>query len=228
MRRIAAKTPRSIQASLALGLTLAVLGCGRAAPPVGGTDEPATALRTDSEKTGEAIYGRENCSRCHTLFDRPRGGGPTTLRGGSAPESIGSRVGPDLGLEGHRRSDEWQYAHLYAPSALMAGSRMPASRHLFRPEAGRPVPTNEAVELVAYLQALGRARRDVWAEARRREPAVPPPPHADDTLVRRGEELYREHCAACHGPDGDGRGVMAGFFTFAPRDLVAARHRFRS
>jgi mono/diheme cytochrome c family protein len=233
MCRTAHRSSKFLPASLALGLTLAASGCGKdrsdsRVQPSESEKGPATVLLTEVQKTGEAIYKRENCGRCHTLFDRPRTEGETPRPGGASAEALGSRVGPDLGLEGHRRSDEWQYAHLYAPSALVPASRMPASRHLFRPSGGRPVPTDEAVNLVAYMQALGRARRDVWAEWRRSEPVVPSPPGVDETLMRRGDELYRDHCAACHGIDGDGRGALADFFSFKPRDFTAGRYRFKS
>jgi mono/diheme cytochrome c family protein len=189
---------------------------------------PPAALATKSERAGEEVFRRENCGRCHTLFDRPPPTGDVNLPSGPAVDLLDSRVGPDLGLEGHRRSDDWHYAHLYSPGVLVPGSRMPASRHLFRPVAGRPVPTPEGRDLVAYLQALGRAQRDVWAEWRRREPDIPALPPVDGALVRRGAELYGRHCHPCHGGEGDGRGELAGFFTFPPRDLVAGRYRFKS
>lgn len=171
-----------------------------------------------------AIYRRENCARCHTQFDRAARDGRLVLPPSPVSETAGleSRVGPDLGLEGHRHSDEWHYAHLYAPEMVVPGSRMPASRHLFRPAGGLPAPTREGRDLVAYLQALGRGRRDVWAEWRGREVEVPAPPAVDGTLAARGRELYRRHCAACHGESGDGRGGAAAFFSIAPRDLTAA------
>jgi mono/diheme cytochrome c family protein len=190
--------------------------------------EPATVLVTAEERAGEALYRGENCGRCHTLFDRPAPEGRFDLPGGPDLDPMASRVGPDLGLEGHRRSDAWHYAHLYAPGALIPGSRMPASRHLFRSEGGRPTPTREAVALVAYLQALGRARRDLWAEWRRSEPPVPDPPVVDGEMMRRGGALYRKHCASCHGEAGDGRGELAEFFDFPPRDFVQGWYRFRS
>jgi len=199
-----------------------------AAAPPGAPDKPDTVLTTDSERSGEAIYRRENCARCHTLFDRPPAGGGLDLPRGAVVEDTGSRVGPDLGLEGHRRSDDWHYAHLYAPDAIVRGSRMPASRHLFRPQGGLPVPTGEAADLVAYLQALGRSRRDIWAEWRRREPDIPAPPDVDEELLRRGIELYGRKCAACHGEAGDGRGANSGLFVFPPRDFTAAQFRFKS
>lgn len=98
---------------------------------------------------------------------------------------------------------------------------MPASRHLFRPSGGLPAPTPEARDLVAYLQALGRGRRDIWAEWRRHEVDVPIPPAVDGSLAGRGQDLYRRHCAACHGEAGDGRGGAAPFFTVAPRNFTA-------
>jgi cytochrome c oxidase cbb3-type subunit 2 len=107
---------------------------------------------------------------------------------------------------------------------------MPASRHLFRTgQAGAPEPTEEARQLVAYLQTLGRQRRDVWAEFRSREPLIPGPgdaPAAD--RLERGDRLYRQHCAACHGAGGDGRGPAAALLLFPPRDFTAGLYRFRS
>ncbi|PYT11204.1 MAG: hypothetical protein DMF51_16125 [Acidobacteria bacterium] len=153
----------------------------RAAALPGASDHPDTVLATDRERSGEAIYRRENCARCHTLFDRPRD---------AVVEDTGSRVGPDLGLEGHRRSDDWHYAHLYAPDAVVRGSRMPASRHLFRD--------------------------------------TPAPPAVDEELLRRGIDLYRGQCAACHGEAGDGRGAIAPLFVFKPRDFTASQFRFKS
>ncbi len=43
--------------------------------------------------------------------------------------------------------------------------------------------------------------------------AGPPAARAD------GKQLYRRHCAACHGPDGRGDGPDAGLFATRPRDL---------
>jgi mono/diheme cytochrome c family protein len=234
MRRPKTRSPRSLgrYAVLVAAIVLPA-GCAGDRPDGSGTREdrvlgPATLLVTPDERAGETIFRSEHCDRCHTLFDRPGPDGRIDLPGGPDVDLLASRVGPDLGLEGHRRSDEWQYAHLYAPSDLVPGSRMPASRHFFRPEGGRPAPAPEAVSIVAYLQALGRARRDVWAEWRRHEPPIPDPPVVDDDLVRRGGTLYRTHCASCHGAAGDGRGELAEFFGFAPRDFVRGRYRFRS
>ena len=176
------------------------------------------------------MYRREGCARCHTLFDLPPEDGPAVLPGAPEEGLIGSRVGPDLGLEGHRRSDDWHMAHLYAPEIVVPGSRMPASRHLFRAgAAGEIAPSEDALRLVEYLQALGRTRRDVWAEFRSRDPGVPAPDRAGEgDRLERGKRLYAEHCVTCHGASGDGRGPAAPLLLFPPRDFTAGYYRFRS
>lgn len=182
------------------------------------------------ERMGEEVYRSEHCDRCHTTRDAPPVSGTAALPVPALPELFDSRVGPDLGLEGHRRSDDWQYAHLYAPDVLVPGSRMPSSRHLF--EAGPalpPRPKPEAVRLVAWLQALGRGRRDVWAEFRSREPLIPEPPRDDArALDEAGARLYSRHCVMCHGEAGDGGGAAAALLRFPPRDLRRGDFHFRS
>jgi mono/diheme cytochrome c family protein len=107
---------------------------------------------------------------------------------------------------------------------------MPASRHLFTiGEGGLPLPAHDALHLVAYLQGFGRERRDVWAEFRSREPEIPAPEEvADATRLEHGRQLYVEHCAACHGDAGDGRGPASPLLLFPPRDFTAGDYRFRS
>jgi mono/diheme cytochrome c family protein len=192
--------------------------------------EPPARPQTAQEQAGRAIYDRENCARCHALLGQPRGSGPDDLPAPPPAAAIPSRVGPDLGLEGHRRSDDWQLAHLYAPDVLVPGSPMPASRHLFRvAEGGLPVPADEARALVAWLQSLGRGRRDVWAEFRAREPEIPAPEAAPQgERLELGGRLYARHCVACHGEAGDGRGPAAPLLARPPRSFVSAAYRFRS
>ncbi len=215
-----------------VAVLLAAAGCERApsvapAPSVG-DDARRTGITTPEERAGRTIYARENCARCHTQFDRVA---PDGAIAETAPPEAGwiSRVGPDLGLTGHRRSDDWHYAHLYAPAVLVRGSPMPASRHLFREgQDGRQAPTAEAIALVAYLQSLGRDEIDPRARLRRREPEIPAPPPAGTDLLERGDRLYGRHCAACHGDAGDGRGEAAPLLLFPPRDFTTAHYRFRS
>jgi len=146
------------------------------------------------------------------------------------PGPLDSRVGPDLGLEGHRRSDDWHAAHLYAPDVLVPGTRMPASRHLFAPGGSLPPQLNDdGRALVSWLQGLGRARRDVYAGFRAAEPEIPAP-GAVAVAARReqGRRLYALWCVPCHGETGDGRGPAAALLAVPPRDLTAGRFRFKT
>jgi mono/diheme cytochrome c family protein len=226
-------------AALAVALALSLTTC--AGEPSGDGAGGATAITaaggagpgrplTGEERAGEAIYRRENCARCHTLFDAPPPEGPVSLPVPPTPSALDARVGPDLGVEGHRRSDDWHHAHHYAPDVVVPGSRMTAYRHLFRPGPdGRPEPTADARRLVAWLQTLGRERRDVWAEVRLRDPAIPAPDgRPDGERLALGARLYARHCVACHGVRGDGRGPAAALLARPPQDFTAAAQRFRS
>lgn len=223
----------AFEAALLLVLILILAtGCERApsVPPtpsrLDASGQPGRA--TPEERAGRRIYERDNCARCHTLFNQV--GPDGTIAEAARPEAgWTSRVGPDLGLVGHRFSDDWHYAHLYAPGAVVRGSPMPASRHLFQPgQGGRPAPTPEGVALVVYLQSLGRDTSDPRARLRRREPAIPAPPSAGSDLLERGDRLYGRLCAACHGDAGDGRGEAAALLLFPPRDFTTGHYRFRS
>lgn len=213
------------------GALVLVIACGpRAGDTRSGDERRPPRPPTAQEQAGRAIFARENCSRCHALLDQPGDEHPAPLPVPAAPAAIPSRVGPDLGLEGHRHSDDWQYAHLYAPDVLVPGSPMPASRHLFHvTDAGMPEPSGEAQALVAWLQSLGRERRDVWAEFRAREPAIPAPDAVPDAeRLETGARLYARHCVACHGEAGDGQGPAAALLSRPPRNFVTAAYRFRS
>lgn len=95
---------------------------------------------------------------------------------GQSPPLLGTmRTGPDLADIGSRQpSDTWHLVHLYDPQLTSAGSNMPPFRFLFDhvpepaegaltlPEGATPagvavVPTERALDLVAYLKALKQA-----------------------------------------------------------------------
>ena len=210
---------------------------------------------TTSEKRGRAVYAREGCAYCHTQqirylhADMARFGAPTlaweTRR--DTPHLWGTRrIGPDLSRVGGTRSLDWQYAHLYAPRAIVASSVMPGYPALFDGAADRP--RQDARDLVAYLDSLGRARELAGpeGEARAREGCNCP----DDEMQRmafegplnthparairtreaapalaggdleRGQALYGRHCATCHGATGAGDGPGARSLVPAPAKLA--------
>jgi mono/diheme cytochrome c family protein len=157
------------------------------------------------------------------------------------------RIGPDLSREGGVRSADWQYAHLYSPRALVPDTVMPAYPWLFDGAVNRP--RQDARDLVAYLESLGRPRELAGAEgeARAREGCNCPADHmmqmafdgplnahpartrrdAGDvpTLppggdLARGQQLYGRLCASCHGASGLGDGPGARLLSPMPTNLA--------
>jgi cbb3-type cytochrome oxidase subunit 1/mono/diheme cytochrome c family protein len=211
-----------------------------------------------SELRGRAIYGREGCLNCHSQLVRATAA--DVLRYGPAsqawetekefPQLWGTRrIGPDLARESGKRSRDWHLTHLWNPRWVVPESNMPAHHWLFR---GSPLePRQEALDLVAYLDSLGRDARlagtlqrspsrkmDPAEEARMgifcdcAIPRIAGPavllstdlPSAELTRFElRGAALFARHCGGCHGPDGKGDGPAAVSLLPAPRDLTRTR-----
>jgi cytochrome c oxidase cbb3-type subunit 2/cytochrome c oxidase cbb3-type subunit I/II len=145
------------------------------------------------------------------------------------------RIGPDLARESGSHSEDWQYVHLFHPRAVVADSVMPAYSSMFDGSPERP--KQEARDLVAYLETLGRAREiaglegeqhareacncgnDEMAQMAFHAAALNANPRKtrrkgpELALVsgelRRGQELYAHNCASCHGVTGRGEGAGA-------------------
>ena len=81
------------------------------------------------------------------------------------PHFLGTRrIGPDLSREGGKYSDDWHYSHFYYPRQMVPGSIMPAFTWLFTftpddVQKLNPIPTQEARDLVSYVQTLGFYRQ---------------------------------------------------------------------
>src|SRR5512138_2215971 len=126
---------------------------------------------TASERRGREIYGREGCAYCHTQqvrylhTDMLRFGAPTLAWETQLdyPHLWGTRrIGPDLARQGGTHTQDWHFAHLFAPRTIVPDSVMPAYPSLFEGTASRPLQS--ARDLFAYLETLGRARELAGAE----------------------------------------------------------------
>src|ERR1700756_1818019 len=124
------------------------------------------ATLTASEQRGRLIYGREGCAYCHTeqvrslAADVRRFGAPTEPweTKYDYPQLWGTRrIGPDLSREFNLHPLDWQLTHLYNPRLVVRDSVMPPYPWLFNGSANQP--TQEGLDLLAYLQSLGRARQ---------------------------------------------------------------------
>ena len=214
---------------------------------------------TESARRGRVVYSREGCAYCHTQqvrylhADMARFGAPTLAweTRGDTPHLWGTRrIGPDLARTAATRSWDWHFAHLFSPRAMVPGSVMPPYRALF--DGGPDRPRQEALDLVAYLDSLGRARELAGpeGEARAREgcncpddemaamafgvtlnahPARTRPTHDAPALplvndLPRGQRLFARHCATCHGDTGAGDGI--GGASLRPRPANVAEHDY--
>ena len=216
---------------VALSMAMAVLpGIWLSQTPPG----PGVAPLTPQQDAGRRVYVAEGCSYCHTqqvrplatdtVFGRPAAPGDFTYQ---TPELLGSeRTGPDLSNIGVRQpSAVWQFLHLYEPRSVVPQSIMPAFPWLFRvvdkapdnvaavplpkalaPPRGVVIPTERAMALLAYLQALKQpALPDAGtAQAAATPPAAATTPPADAFDAAAGATLFAANCSACHGDQGAG------------------------
>lgn len=214
---------------------------------------------SDSARRGREVYGREGCAYCHTQqvrylhADMARFGAPTLAweTRPDLPHLWGTRrIGPDLMRAAGTRPEDWHFTHLFSPRSVVPDSVMPPYRALFDGAADRP--RQDARDLVAYLESLGRAREldGPDGEARAREgcncpddemkqmafggtlnahPARALRAHEAPSLplvndLPRGQRLFARHCATCHGPSGKGDGV--GGATLRPRPGNLTEHEY--
>jgi cbb3-type cytochrome c oxidase subunit II len=199
------------------------------------TMSPAHPLTlTASQQRGRVIYSREGCAYCHTqqirMLDADvRRFGQSTEAWETQfdyPHLWGTRrIGPDLSREGSIRTEDWQFAHLYAPRAVVPDSVMPAFPSLF--DGGADRPAQSARDLLAYLESLGQPRElaepdeplNASAAKARRKGDFDALPSV--TATRAGDELYRRNCAGCHGEHGQGDGPAAPGLSPRPANLAA-------
>lgn len=168
-----------IMAVLALGIAPALMTSG--IPEDGGMPReiPAefqvyykdVAEYNEALFLGRDIYIKEACWHCHSQYVRPVGGesmyyGAVSTPGEyenllNRPQLFGTRrVGPDLTREAGKRSNDWQFAHLYDPRSTTPNSVMPGYTWYFDESTTPPTPKKEAIAVVAYLQQLGSWVKD--------------------------------------------------------------------
>lgn len=219
-----------------------------------GTEPTHPMALTASEQRGRELYGHNGCPYCHTQQIRyvdtdVRRFGRATLAWETIfdyPQLWGTRrIGPDLSRESGVRSRDWEFAHLYNPRHMTPDSVMPPFDWMFDGAPDRP--KQEARDVVAYLETLGRNRALAGAEGEAHAKAGcncegdekrlafdAPLLNASTAMPRRtanaprlilpadrarGLRLYARDCASCHGADGEGNGKGADGLMPRPANL---------
>ncbi len=218
----------------------------------------ASLTHSSAEDRGREIYAREGCAYCHTQqvrFTEPdmqRFGAPTLAWEGrlDTPHMLGTRrIGPDLARASGTRTAQWHLVHLFAPRAVVPQSVMPAYPEFFDGYADKP--TREALDLLAYIETLGRERELAWPEGDERartltddeqvlmsvnaevlnahpartRPRGSAPMLANSASDASGEQLFLDNCSGCHGDQGLGDGPAADWLQPAPVNF--AEHQYR-
>lgn len=191
---------------------------------------PFTAL----ELAGRDVYQREGCMGCHTQTVRPLRSevvryGDYSKAGEFAydrPFLWGSkRTGPDLAREGGKRPDGWHARHYADPQSMTPRSNMPGyaflaeakldpaevamhMRALHLPvapgELAGLAQKTEMDALVAYTQWLGHAVQRRQPAAGAADLSAANPLGDSPQAIARGQKVFQESCAACHGDEGHG------------------------
>jgi cytochrome c oxidase cbb3-type subunit 2 len=175
-----------------------------------------TTATGDAAGRGKQVYLSEGCIHCHSQYVRPgsldeQNWGPIrdvkeVLAG--QPVLIGNRrQGPDLSNVGARRSEKWLKLHFIDPQAFVPGSSMPSYAHLF--------DSGKGDDLVRYLRDSG-----VSGMGKVMETASKWTPGNVEAGVD-GKKLFSNHCAACHGANGLGNGLLSPELARKPANLVA-------
>ncbi len=138
------------------------------------------------------------------------------------------RTGPDLARIGGKYPDKWHEIHFDNPQSMFAESNMPAygwlknntldpvsiERHMkannfpyTSDEIAQLKNKTELDALIAYVQVIGTAVKKAPSTAAQpvtKETHIPNPLAGDPVAIKQGAAMYKQHCAACHGDNGQG------------------------
>ena len=138
------------------------------------------------------------------------------------------RTGPDLARIGGKYPDKWHEIHFDNPQSMFAESNMPAygwlknntldpasiERHMkandfpyTSDDMAQLKDKTELDALIAYVQVIGTAVKkspSTAAQPAIKETHIPNPLAGDPVAIKQGAAMYKQHCVACHGDNGQG------------------------
>ncbi|MGJ9419821.1 c-type cytochrome [Massilia sp. CMS3.1] len=141
------------------------------------------------------VEGLGHCAACHSTRNR-FGATDSTLGGGLIP-TIGWYA-PSLTSSAEAGLGKWSEAHIVqllgtgvAPGASVTGPMAEVVA-----QSLQYMSADDLGAMAVYLKSLPAAPA----------PERPAPPRPAEQVMRQGEKLYGQHCAACHGERGEGKG----------------------
>jgi len=152
-----------------------------------------TLPRATELSAGKRMVVRLGCLGCHKY--RGRGG---VL--GFDLTYVGDKIRHDFDfghVKGEHTVEQWLYEHFMFPREVSPGTVMP--------DMG--LSPDEARSLALYMMSL---HRKTAPASHTPQPARHSPSQAESTV--RGETMYGMFCSACHGPEGHGSTMRAGFW----------------
>ena len=176
------------------------------------TPAGANLTLTASAQRGAHLYAVDGCAYCHstqvrfTPADVWRFGPPTQAweTQNEYPQMWGTRrIGPDLARESGKRPADWQWVHLYDPRYIVPDSVMPSYPWLFH--GGPDRPTQDARDLVAFLNTLGLAQAELHPTAQKNTYVLPVETSTNDT--EEGRQVFLANCSGCHGVQANGHSI---------------------
>jgi cytochrome c oxidase cbb3-type subunit 2 len=139
------------------------------------------------------------------------------------------RTGPDLARIGGKYPDKWHQLHFENPQSMFAESNMPQYTFLNKNKLdpadmeshmkalGFPYKAEEIAALkertemdalIAYMQVIGTAVKKAppaqLAGGGKKDAHAPNPLAGDPRAIKTGADLFKQHCAGCHGDDAKG------------------------
>lgn len=170
-----------------------------------GSWQPDPARSAAWNRGGYLVNGVAHCAACHGTRNAWGGGsggrlGAAALGGALLPAGRG--YAPALTRPGEAGVAHWPAAEVVALLRDGVAPHGRASGAMAEVVAGslQHLPEADLQAMAEYLRALPQQAD--------RPPAPLRDPEAAQALARVGAGLYREHCAACHGAQGEG-GVLA-------------------
>ena len=209
---LATRAPRNETAKVGLARMLRKLGRGAEArallEPIISQPEPSADALAEMGQIEEAAGNHDQAEQWFERIDLERSEDYEALSAAATVFALRGSITRAERLFARARGTGDRLFRIHDLRARLAvdPTDIEASRELERLQRSSPTPDVEAFPNAGQPSGDGQ----------------PPDPAA------RAQQLYAQHCSACHGPRGDGEGRAARHLFPRPRDLRAGKHRLVS